>query len=50
MKIEKLIELITDPDLREDKIEKGFLRLNSFDTPASRADKYLTICKKLVTQ
>lgn len=42
-----MIELIMNKSLQKTLISKGYSRLNSFDTPESRAAKYLSICKSI---
>lgn len=39
--------LAADPALQEELIRKGRERLQAFDTPPQRAEKYLGICRKL---
>lgn len=47
---EKMIELIEHKELQDNLINKGFQRLNAFDSPAERAEKYLSLCKKIANK
>lgn len=42
---DKIIELISDPLIGEKLIEEGKKRLVEFDSPESRAEKYLRLCE-----
>ncbi len=43
----KIVQIISDHDLRTKLIANGFEHVNKFETPESRAIKYLTILKNL---
>jgi len=43
-----IVRLITDNSLQRDLIARGKEQLKSFDTPRSRAEKYLRICQAAV--
>ena len=41
---EQIIELMANAELREQLVELGKKRVNDFDTPRQRAEKYLRLC------
>ncbi len=43
-------QLMKDHDLRQDLIEKGYRKVETFDTPRQRAEKYLKICARLAAE
>lgn len=45
---EKIIVLYENQELQQTLIEKGTQRLSVFDTPKTRAQKYLEICQSLI--
>ncbi|MEC7756003.1 MAG: glycosyltransferase family 4 protein [Bacteroidota bacterium] len=45
---EKIKALFANLELQQDLIERGRMRLESFDTPRNRAKKYLKICQNIV--
>ena len=45
---EKMIELIEQKELQNKLVKNGYLRLKAFDSPSSRAEKYLSLCQKIV--
>lgn len=46
----KIELLINDKELQQKLIEKGKEQLKKFDTPESRARKYLELCEKIITK
>ena len=46
----KIIELIENKNLREELIENGTKKLNTFETSRSRAEKYLEISNKIIKE
>ncbi len=45
---EKIIMLMNDKILQNNLVEKGKKRVKEFETARSRAEKYITLCEKLV--
>jgi|SaaInl8_200m_RNA_FD_contig_121_93892_length_5973_multi_9_in_0_out_0_4 glycosyltransferase involved in cell wall biosynthesis len=44
----KIIQLIQNEKLREELIQDGLKKLNTFETSKSRAEKYLEICENII--
>lgn len=43
-----IMELINDQELRKRLVQNGLARVQHFDTPSQRAEKYLRLCEALV--
>lgn len=44
---EKIIDLISSLQLQNELVKNGLDELNKFDSPITRAEKYINICKKI---
>ena len=45
----KIIQIIKDFDLRNNLVSNGIKQLNNFETPKTRAIKYINILNKIIT-
>lgn len=41
-------DLVSNPDIREQLVERGYKQLSLFSTPKERAKKYLEICQSII--
>ena len=47
---ERIVQLLEDKQLREALVQHGKVRVEEFDSPATRSQKYLDLCQQLVKQ